>query len=121
MPVRSLNSSVLKWPDRKAVDAALRSLAGRLAASHPELLRLGYYGSYARGDWGVGSDVDIVAIVKACDEPFAERARAFDVSGLPVPADMLVYTAAEWQDMQAEGRRLSRELDREAVWVFARE
>jgi predicted nucleotidyltransferase len=116
-----LSSFVLKWPDRSAVDAALRSTAARLAESHPELLRLGYYGSYARGDWGVGSDIDIVAIVGSCSEPFAERARAFDVSGFPVPAEMLVYTASEWSDMQREGRRFARELERETVWVFLRE
>ena len=52
MPVRSLTSSTLKWPDAQTVDEAVRALAQRLAGVHPELRRLGYFGSYARGDWG---------------------------------------------------------------------
>jgi predicted nucleotidyltransferase len=111
---------VLKWPDRTAVDTALRSLVDRLAAAHPELLKVGYFGSYARGDWGVGSDLDVIAIVRTSEAPFAERAGAFDISGLPVPAELLVYTEGEWSDMQREGRRFVRELECEAVWVFSR-
>lgn len=110
---------MLKWPDRTAVDTALRSLADRLAVAHPELLKVGYFGSYARGDWGVGSDLDVIAIVQASDAPFAVRAGAFDISGLPVPAELLVYTAGEWSGMQREGRRFVRDLERETVWVFS--
>ncbi|MBI4293898.1 MAG: nucleotidyltransferase domain-containing protein [Betaproteobacteria bacterium] len=120
MPVRSLSSSVLKWPDRTAVDTALRAIAGRLAAAHPELLKLGYFGSYARGNWCMGSDLDIIAIVRESDTPFTERAGAFDISGLPVPVELLVYTEGEWGGMQYEGRRFVRDLEREAVWVFSR-
>lgn len=52
MPVRSLNSSVLRWPDARAVEAALQHWAKTTAQTHPEVLRIGYFGSYARGDWG---------------------------------------------------------------------
>jgi predicted nucleotidyltransferase len=38
---------------------------------HPEVVRVGYFGSYARGDWGVGSDLDLIIIVDRSDEPFA--------------------------------------------------
>ena len=120
MPVRSLSSSVLEWPDRTTVDAAFRSIAGRLGASNAQLLRLGYFGSYARGDWGVGSDLDIIAIVQSSEQPFVDRARAFDLLGLPVPAEILVYTADEWAAMEREGRRFVRQLERETVWVFER-
>ena len=55
MPVRSLSSSVLKWPDRAAVDAVVRRWAAQQVGLHPELLCLDYFGSYARGDWGVSA------------------------------------------------------------------
>lgn len=119
MPVRSLTSPVLRWPDAAAVDAAVRRLAQRLAASNPQLLRFGYFGSYARGNWGVGSDVDLVAIVETSARPFDERALEFDLSELPVPADLLVYTADEWQRLRAK-RAFVRRVDSEAVWVFDR-
>ena len=58
MPVKSLRSSVIVWPDRKTVDRAARDWAKRQPALHPGLRRLGSYGSSARDDWGVGSDLD---------------------------------------------------------------
>jgi hypothetical protein len=56
MPVRSSSSSVLIWPDQEMVEQAAREWAEAAIAAHPELVRLGYFGSYARGDWGVGSE-----------------------------------------------------------------
>jgi hypothetical protein len=118
MPVRSSNSRVLKWPGRAAVDAAARALARRVAAAHPELVRLGYFGSYARGDQGVGSDLDLVAVVRDARRPFAERPLDFDTAGLPVPAELLVYTEAEWRALEARGERFAARLRAETVWVY---
>lgn len=118
MPERSSNTRVLKWPDRAAVDAAARSLAHGLARAHPELLRLGYFGSYARGDWGVGSDLDLVAVVSESRRPFVERALDFDLAGLPVPAELLVYTDAEWREIERRRDRFAERLRAETVWVY---
>lgn len=117
MPVRSLTSSVLRWPDRAEVERALREWAQEQQRLHPDLIRLGYFGSYARGDWGVGSDLDLLAIVRRDAQPFDERARRWDLIALPVPAEILVYTEAEWEQMQRTGRRFARVLESEAVWV----
>ena len=118
MPVRSLNSSVLKWPDRVAVDTSVRRWARAEAARRPDVVAVGYYGSYARGDWGVGSDVDLIAVVEASAQPFETRATAWDATSLPVPADLSVYTSEEWRGMAARDDRFARTLAREAVWVF---
>lgn len=117
MPVRSLNSHVLKWPERAEVDAAVRALAARLAACHPQLLRFGYFGSYARGDWGPGSDVDLVAVVQRAHRPFEARPIDFDLVKLPVPAELLVYTLDEWQAAPASDP-FRHCLEKETVWVF---
>jgi predicted nucleotidyltransferase len=87
---------------------------------HPELLRLGYFGSYARGDWGVGSDLDLVAIVSHASGRFDRRSVTWDLSSLPVPAELLVYTETEWQDLQAIGGRFASTLAAETVWVHKR-
>jgi hypothetical protein len=120
MPVKSSNSAVLKWPDRERVDCAVRAWSERQAVNHPELVRLGYFGSYARGDWGVGSDLDLVAVVTASDEEFARRANTWDATDLPVPADLLVYTASEWESLAKEANRFARVLRDETVWIFER-
>lgn len=51
---------MLKWPDKEAVDFAMRRWAKCMAGSRKDVLQIGYFGSYARGDWGVGSDLDLI-------------------------------------------------------------
>lgn len=118
MPVRSLRSSVLRWPDRQTVDQAVRRWAAEASSARGvgKVVQVGYFGSYARGDWGVGSDVDLVMIVESSDVPFERRAAQWDTTGLPVPADLLVYTKDEWQSIGQ--RPFGRRLRREAVWVY---
>lgn len=118
MPVRSSRSSVLVWPDRRAVDEAVRRWAVEVVGSGVgPRVRIGYVGSYARGDWGVGSDVDLVMIVDRSDEPFERRALAWDATSLPVPADLVVYTAEEWSAMAGEPGFV-RSAAADAVWVY---
>ncbi len=120
MPVRSLNSSVLKWPDRAAVDQAARAWVQAEAERHPEVQKLGYFGSYARGDWSVGSDLDLVAIVDQSSVPVERRALSWDLLGLPVPAELLIYTPDEWEDLRRQGGRFVRVLERAVVWIYRR-
>jgi uncharacterized protein len=121
MPVRSLRSSVLRWPDRRTVEEAAAAWAARERLRHPGLIRLGWFGSYARGDAGVGSDLDLVAVIEASAEAFERRSLAWDLSPLPVPAEILVYTRAEWLRMKEEGGRFARTLSREARWLVETE
>lgn len=118
MPVRSSTSSVVTWPDARMVDEALRAWTRAAVREHPEILRVGYIGSYARGDWGVGSDVDVVIVVARSDEPFPSRGHTWDLTSLPVPADALTYTADEWSSFLREGRRFARVVEDTAVWIF---
>jgi len=118
MPVRSLSSSVLVWPDHTQVDVAVRAWVVEMARQHPQLLRAAYFGSYARGDWGVGSDLDLIVVVQEAPQRFERRSLAWDLSSLPVPAELLVYTEQEWQRLQEEGGRFARTLAREVMWVY---
>lgn len=120
MPVRSLRSSVLRWPDAETVVAALSRWAEGTGRQHPNIVRVGYFGSYARGDWGVGSDLDVVIVVDHTDAPFERRAAAWDTTSLPVPADLLVYTEDEWGRLE-EGSPMARAMTRETRWVWQRE
>lgn len=120
MPVRSLHSSIFRWPDAQEVDQAVRHWATAAAGNHPEVFRIGYIGSYARGDWGVGSDVDILILVADSAEAFVNRPLAWDTTALPVPTDVQVYTQAEWAAMAAQKRRFYCAAMQEAVWVYER-
>src|SRR5262249_16682613 len=68
MPVRSLSSSVFTWPDAGVVEQAVRQWAHQTARQNAGIRRVGYFGSYARGDWGVGSDVDLIIVVDRAEE-----------------------------------------------------
>lgn len=120
MPVRSLNSFILKWPDAQTVAQAVRHWSQKALLSHYDVIRIGYFGSYARGDWGVGSDLDLIIVVESSDQPFERRASEWDATELPVPADVLVYTDEEWQSLEEKGR-FYQTVTQEAVWVYIRE
>ncbi|MBI4289279.1 MAG: nucleotidyltransferase domain-containing protein [Chloroflexi bacterium] len=119
MPVRSLNSSVLRWPDHATVDRAARAWAKEVAGARRDVVRIGYFGSYARGDWGVGSDLDLVIMLDRSLLPFHRRSLEWDATVLPVPADVLVYTQEEWETLEREGG-FPRSIGREIVWIYVR-
>lgn len=117
MPVRLLNSSVFVWPDADAVHQAIQRWAERIGENRKDVQRIGYFGSYARGDWGVGSDLDLIVIVRESDQPFERRGPAWDVTELPVPTDVLVYTEQEWRSLPRQGR-FYQTIMREGIWVW---
>ena len=118
MPVRSLNSRVLKWPRRDEVKKALQSWLEEQVAAHPELIQLGYFGSLAKDCFGVGSDLDLIVIIKDSSLSFEERTITWDFDALPVPTDILLYTEEEWQVMQEKGGRFVKMIENEAVWLY---
>lgn len=65
----------------------------------------------------MGSDLDLVIIVAAADRPFEYRGVDCDTGTLPVPADVLIYTQAEWQNLGPDHPFFQR-LQREAVWFY---
>jgi predicted nucleotidyltransferase len=96
------------------VDAAVRHWAER--KDKKNVLKIGYFGSYARGDWGVGSDLDLVIILESSKLPFERRSVEWDVTELPVPADVIVYTKAEWHSLSET--RFFKTVVQEAVWIY---
>jgi predicted nucleotidyltransferase len=116
MPTRSLSSSVLKWPNHETVINALKVWTQKTLQGRHDVKRIGFFGSYARGDWGVGSDLDIVAVIEKAADPFERRAAKWDLSSLPVPADLLVYTQAEWENLDRE-TRFMKTMESETIWL----
>ncbi len=88
-----------------------------MVREHPEVIRIGYFGSYARGDWGPGSDLDLVIVVDRSEKPFIYRAADFPYEKLPVPVDLLVYTLEECERLRGT---FKEKLERETVWVYER-
>jgi predicted nucleotidyltransferase len=108
---------VLKWPGREEVTKTLRQWVKKNIAAHPEVIKLGIFGSFARDDWGVGSDLDLIAVVRESSIPFERRSLRWTFDSLPVPADMLIYTEKEWRKMKRHGGRFIDMIEKEAVWL----
>ncbi|MFQ5615700.1 MAG: nucleotidyltransferase domain-containing protein, partial [Anaerolineales bacterium] len=94
---------------------SVRDWAERQVRSRTDILRIGYFGSYARGDWGVGSDLDVILIVEQCEQPFWKRSLDWNLASMPVPVDLLVYTRQEWQTLAAQKGKFYQMVMREAV------
>ena len=115
MPVRSLGSAVLKWPARKDVLAAARVWAAELRFHDPNLVHVLCVGSCARGDYGVGSDLDVIVIVRTAPDSLVERRRDYEPQGIPVPVDVTVLTQVEWSAFAEKSPLLWRRLQREMI------
>ena len=97
MPVRSLTSSVLAWPDAGAVDHAVRRWAERIVATRSGVRRIGYFGSYARGRRDLFTDLDLFVAWKT-ERPVLDRLRfLYSILDVRVDLDIVCYTPAELQ------------------------
>ena len=65
----------------------------------------------------MGSDLDLIVIVKHSELSFERRSANLDVTKLPVPVDLFVYTQAEWEKLDQQGRFYSTMM-REAIWIL---
>ena len=102
---------------RDRVLSELRQWSVAQKRSHPEVVRIGVFGSYARGDYSPGSDVDLLVIVRESTEPmWYMRAIGFDTLILTVPADVFVYTEAECDRMVKDNLWMKHVLD-ETIWL----
>jgi predicted nucleotidyltransferase len=72
--------------------AKLTEITNRIiAASQPEKIIL--FGSYARGDFGPDSDLDLLVVIPDVERPRAESTRLRRVlRGLLIPVDIVVAT-----------------------------
>jgi hypothetical protein len=58
----------------------------------------------------------LIAVVDDTREPFERRLLNWDLHNLPVPADILVYTAMEWVELQKRTDRTGpKELDKDLL------
>jgi len=127
MPVRSLTQSLLRWPEPELVLEAVRHWAEEQSQRCPSLQQVGVYGSYGRGDAGVGSDLDLLLIDAAATGVQSARYRQWPFERLPLSCDALVLTPAEWRELLACGAAdpsrsaMARALQRDCRWLWIRE
>ena len=99
----SPSGSALRWPAAAEVLAQAASWAAKQRHAQPDLLAVGVFGSYGRGNAGVGSDLDLLLILRHCNEPIWQRLRRWDTRDLPLASDLLVYCLSEWHTLVGFG------------------
>ena len=120
MPVRSLTQSLLRWPEPEQVLHHVRLWAAQVAVEHPGLERVALFGSYGRGDAGVGSDLDLLLIDAASRGPQHQRLLAWPLAELPLSCDALVLTPTEHAELLASGSAMAAALQRDSRWLWHR-
>ena len=91
--------------EREPLLARLTERAQQLLASDPRVLEVGLFGSLVRGDYGPGSDADLLVILAADARRFVDRIPEFlrHFSGLGIAVDVFPYTREEIAVMQDAG------------------
>jgi hypothetical protein len=112
-----LHSSVHRWPDADAVVAAARRWAEQLAAHAPQVVAVGVFGSYARGDVGVRSDLDLIVIARDGQDAVDPADDRWAVENMPVPTERVVLSWRQWAQHREQNTRFYRTLLREARWL----
>lgn len=90
-----LRSASPKFASRNQILSLAKTTAARIAANHPEVIRVVLFGSFARGDFGVRSDMDLLIVLKSSDLPVRERIAEFLNDCSDYPTDVFPLTEAE--------------------------
>jgi predicted nucleotidyltransferase len=89
----------------RAVRAVLAKVKERLLAIYGDEMRaLVLFGSYARGDFTVGSDIDLALVLSGTRDRSAERKRYFDeICALDLEHDVVISVIPLGEDAYEKG------------------
>jgi len=114
-------SAVHVFADREQALALAREAAARLAAAHEAVTRVLLFGSFARDDFTVKSDLDLLVVLSSSDRPRAARLDDL-LEALPVyPIDVFAYTEAELRAASDDGDAFLLRALREGIEVYRRQ
>lgn len=102
--------------DEEAIEEAVSRLR---EGFDPEAIYL--YGSYAYGEPGPDSDVDILVVVSSLDDPVYEaEAKAYGLlAGMAFPAEIHVVTREEFEERRSWVASIEREVDERGIELYA--
>jgi predicted nucleotidyltransferase len=98
---------------------ALKTWAGELRKRKPEVLALGYFGSYATNRCGPGSDLDVLVILEHSEHSrFFDRIPDLYPTSFPVGVDIFAYTKEEIIEMRSDDNPWLRQILKDIIWIF---
>jgi predicted nucleotidyltransferase len=117
MQRKSSDSVKVFFADKQKVTAELKQYADNLRRRRPEVLKVGFFGSYATDNFGPASDVDLIIILRKSDKRFLDRIPEYMPDNLSVGCDCFAYTTDEVERMQRDDNRWLRHILKEVIWL----
>lgn len=114
---KSSNSVKVVFADKANVLRQLKHYAKSIKQMHPEVERVGYFGSYANDTYGPASDVDLLIILRRSDKRFLDRIPDYIPENMSVSCDVFPYTVEEIENMKQKENPWIRHILGEAVWL----
>jgi len=105
------------FADKQKVLSELSDYAAKLKRTCPEVVKVGYFGSYATDTYGPASDVDLLIILKRSGKRFLDRIPDYVPDNLSVGCDCFPYTAEEIKKMKQDNSPWIRHVLGEVVWL----
>ena len=92
-----MSSVVVKSANKKRIKQAVESYVAWLRATHPEVEKVIWFGSWINGLPTPGSDVDLCLILSRSSKSMRDRIPEYLPLGFPVGVDLFPYTKGEFQ------------------------
>ncbi len=117
MPGESSNFVKVFFADKDKILCQLKDYAKSIKRTHPEVERVGFFGSYANGTFGPASDVDLLIILSGSSKRFLDRIPDFLPDNLSVSCDVFPYTNEEIEKMKQDCNPWIRHILKEVLWL----
>ena len=104
-------SARVRYAEPETIRKAVRDYARSIRDEHPEVRSIRWFGSWVRGDAGVGSDVDLCIIVDRSDKPRRDRVMDFLPLVFPVGIDLFIFTPSEFDALRTAHPSMRKAID----------
>ena len=116
MQEESSNFVKVFFADKNKILHQVEEYSRNLKKNHPEVEKVGLFGSYAVDEYGPASDVDLLIILKSCSKRFIDRIPDFLPNDIEVSCDCFPYTIDEINRMSNDYNPWILHVLKEAVW-----
>lgn len=100
MPKTSSGSLKIFSQDINAVKRLLKKTLKIWKAEHPEICSVFIFGSFVKGDFTPGSDIDVLLILSDSKRSFRDRLAKYYPENFPISVDLFPFTISEIKEMR---------------------